>query len=89
MNLLDDVLAVMDKHLETSNKHTDRNSLGKLKHYKFWGTKLSEISIKNDNWVLLRLRKLFSGGRSNSSFSLLLNTGVMCFRNSESIPVLP
>ena len=31
MNLLDDVLAVMDKHLETSNKHTDRNSLGKLK----------------------------------------------------------
>ena len=33
MNLLDDVLAVMDKHLETSNKHTDRNSLGKLTHF--------------------------------------------------------
>ena len=56
MNLLDDVLAVMDKHLETSNKHTDRNSLGKLEHYKFLGVeilaslRLNSENLKIRNW---------------------------------------
>ena len=63
MNLLDDVLAVMDKHLETSNKHTDRNSLGKLKHWNFLGNEIltglrlnSEKNSKIRNWkVELRI----------------------------------
>lgn len=47
MNLLDDVLAVMDKHLETSNKHTDRNSLGKLRIQKY---KKNRKKSKNFNF---------------------------------------
>ena len=54
MNLLDDVLAVMDKHLETSNKHTDRNSLGKLKHCKFWRIEiLASLRLNSGkNWKI-------------------------------------
>jgi len=48
MNLLDDVLAVMDKHLETSNKHTDRNSLGNTTDYS--DTESRGSSYLNDGW---------------------------------------
>ena len=59
MNLLDDVLAVMDKHLETSNKHTDRNSLGKLKHWKFWRIEiLAGLRLNSDK----KNRKFEIGG---------------------------
>ena len=53
MNLLDDVLAVMDKHLETSNKHTDRNSLGKLKNQKYQNVPKIRKNEINEKFVLL------------------------------------